>query len=125
MTFAILMIYLAGVSAIVKGLSCFATFATAVGIMLLIVTWIDNSSDEEAVIKFKKWIKSLIFGFTASAFVLIFTPSEKTFYMLAGADVAGQVVDKASPVLNKTLELIEQKLDEELKEAKQEKQENN
>ena len=41
--------------------------------------------------------------------------------MLAGADIAGQVVDKASPVLNKTLELIEQKLDEELKEAKQEK----
>lgn len=121
MIFPILMIYLAGVSAIVKGLSAFATFATAVGIILLIVTWIDNSSDEEAVIKFKKWIKSLIFGFTVSVFVLIFTPSEKTFYMLAGADVAGQVVDKTSPVLNKTLELIEQKLDEELKEAKQEK----
>lgn len=121
MIFPILMIYLAGVSAIVKGLSAFATFATAVGIMLLIVTWIDNSSDEEAVIKFKKWIKSLIFGFTVSVFVLIFTPSEKTFYMLAGADVAGQAVDKASPVLNKTLELIEQKLDEELKGTKQEK----
>lgn len=121
MTFAILMIYLAGVSAIVKGLSAFATFATAVGIMLLIVTWIDNSSDKEAVIKFKKWIKSLIFGFTASAFVLIFTPSEKTFYMLAGADVAGQVVDKANPLLNKTLKLIETKIDEELqgKERKQ------
>ena len=114
MIFPILMIYLAGVSAIVKGLSAFATFATAVGIMLLIITWIDNSSDEEAVIKFKKWIKSLIFGFTASAFVLIFTPSEKTFYMLAGADVAGQVVDKANPVLNKTLKLIETKIDEEL-----------
>lgn len=121
MIFPILMIYLAGVSAIVKGLSAFATFATAVGIMLLIITWIDNSSDEEAVIKFKKWIKSLIFGFTASAFVLIFTPSEKTFYMLAGADVAGQVVDKANPVLNKTLKLIETKIDEELqgKERKQ------
>ena len=121
MTFAILMIYLAGVSAIVKGLSAFPTFATAVGIMLLIVTWIDNSSDKEAVIKFKKWIKSLIFGFTASAFVLIFTPSEKTFYMLAGADVAGQVVDKANPLLNKTLKLIETKIDEELqgKERKQ------
>lgn len=114
MIFPILMIYLAGVSAIVKGLSAFATFATAVGIMLLIVTWIDNSSDEEAVIKFKKWIKSLIFGFTVSVFVLIFTPSEKTFYMLAGADVAGQVVDKANPVLNKTLKLIETKIDEEL-----------
>lgn len=121
MIFPILMIYLAGVSAIVKGLSAFATFATATGIILLIAIWIDNSSDEEAVIKFKKWIKSLIFGFTASAFVLIFTPSEKTFYMLAGADVAGQVVDKANPVLNKTLKLIETKIDEELqgKERKQ------
>lgn len=60
MTFAILMIYLAGVSAIVKGLSAFATFATAVGIILLIVTWIDNSSDEEAVIKFKNPKKRFI-----------------------------------------------------------------
>lgn len=41
--------------------------------------------------------------------------------MLAGADVAGQVVDKANPVLNKTLKLIETKIDEELqgKERKQ------
>lgn len=39
----------------------------------------------------------------------------------AGADVAGQVADKASPVLNKTLELIEQKLDEELKGTKRER----
>ena len=121
MTFAILMIYLAGVSEIVKGLSCFATFATAVGITLLIITWIDNSSDEEAVIKFKKWIKLLFGGLAVSAFVLIFTPSEKTLYMLAGADVAEQVVDKANPVLNKTLKLIETKIDEELqgKERKQ------
>lgn len=63
----------------------------------------------------------LFSGLAISVFMLAFIPSEKTLYMLAGADIAGQVVDKASPVLNKTLELIEQKLDEELKEAKQEK----
>ena len=121
MTFAILTIYFAGVTTIAKVLSAEATGITEHGLVFLIANWIDDNPDEEAVIKFKKWIKLLIFGFTASAFVLIFTPSEKTFYMLAGADVAGQVVDKTSPVLNKTLELIEQKLDEELKGTKRER----
>lgn len=121
MTFAILMIYLAGVSSTVQFLSLFATAGTALGLAILILSWIDEDPDEETVIKLKKWIKRLFLGLTASVFLLVFVPSEKTLYMLAGADVAGQVADKASPVLNKTLELIEQKLDEELKGASHEK----
>ena len=121
MTFAIWMIYFAGVSITVHVLSAVATCISVLGLTFLISSWIDNSHDEEAVIKLKKWIKLLFGGLAVSAFMLAFIPSEKTFYMLAGADVARQVTDKASPVLNKTLELIEQKLDEELKGAKQEK----
>lgn len=121
MTFAILMIYFAGVATIAKVLSAAATGITALGLIFLIANWIDDNPDEKTVIKFKKWIKLLSLGFTASVFLLLFTPSEKTLYMLAGADVAGQVADKASPVLNKTLELIEQKLDEELKGTKRER----
>lgn len=121
MTFAILMIYLAGVATTVHVLSAVATCISVLGLTFLISSWIDNSHDEEAVIKLKKWIKLFFGGLAVSAFMVVFIPSEKTFYMLAGADVARQVTDKASPVLNKTLELIEQKLDEELKEAKQEK----
>ena len=121
MTFAILMIYLAGVSLTVHVLSAVATCISILGLTFLISSWINDSHDEETVIKIKKWIKTFSIGCAVSVFMLAFIPSEKTFYMLAGADVAGQVADKASPVLNKTLELIEQKLDEELKEAKQEK----
>ena len=121
MTFAILMIYLAGVATTVHVLSAIAATGTVLGLTFLISSWIDNSHDEEAVIKLKKWIKLFFGGLAVSVFMLAFIPSEKTFYMLAGADVAGQAVNKASPVLNKTLELIEQKLDEELKEIKQEK----
>ena len=123
MTFAILMIYLAGIATTVQILSGLATFFTTGMLLLLIISFILDDPDEETVIKVKKWIKTFSIGCAASASVLIFIPSEKTFYMLAGADVAGQVADKASPVLNKTLELIEQKLDEELKGAKQEKRE--
>ena len=125
MTFAILMIYLAGVATTVHVLSAIAATGTVLGLTFLISSWIDNSHDEEAVIKLKKWIKLFFGGLAVSAFMVVFIPSEKTFYMLAGADVAGQVVDKASPMLNKTLELIEMKIDEELKGTKQEKQENN
>ena len=121
MTFAILMIYLAGVSNTVHDLSIFTTVGMIVGLVILIGVWSNDDPDEETVIELKKWIKRLFVGFAASVFVLVFVPSEKTLYMLAGADVAGQVADKASPVLNKTLELIEQKLDEELKETRQEK----
>lgn len=121
MTFAILMIYIAGVTTTVQILSGLATFFTTGMLLLLIISLVLDDPDEETVIKVKKWIKNLSIGCAVSTFVLIFTPSEKTFYMLAGADVAGQVADKASPVLNKTLELIEQKLDEELKGTKQEK----
>ena len=121
MTFAILMIYLAGVATVAKVLSAVVTCIFVLGLTFLISSWIDDSHDEEAVIKLKKWIKLLFGGLAVSVFMLAFIPSEKTFYMLAGADVAGQAVDKASPVLNKTLELIEQKLDEELKGTKQEK----
>lgn len=120
MTFAILMIYLAGVARTVHILSVFATGGLAIGLTLLIGVWIDDDPDEKPVVELKKWIKRLFLGFIASVFVLIFVPSEKTLYMLAGADVAVQVADKTSPVLNKTLELIEQKLDEELNETKQE-----
>ena len=119
------MIYIAGVTTTVQILSGLATFFTTGMLLLLIISLILDDPDEETVIKVKKWIKTLSIGCAVSASVLIFIPSEKTFYMLAGADVAGQVADKASPVLNKTLELIEQKLDEELKGTKQEKQENN
>lgn len=121
MTFAILMIYLAGVTTTVQILSGLATFFTTGMLLLLIISLILDDPDEETVIKAKKWIKTLSIGCAVSAFVLIFIPSEKTFYMFAGADVAGQVADKASPVLNKTLELIEQKLDEELKGTKRER----
>lgn len=121
MTFAILMIYIAGVTTTVQILSGLATFFTTGMLLLLIISLILDDPDEETVIKAKKWIKTLSIGCAVSTFVLIFIPSEKTLYMLAGADVAGQVVDKTSPVLNKTLKLIEQKLDEELKGAKQEK----
>ena len=122
MTFAILMIYFAGVAKTVLLLSAVATCIFVLGLIFLISSsCVDNSPDEEDVIKFKKWIKTFSIGCAVSVFMLAFIPSEKTFYMLAGADVAGQVVDKASPVLNKTLELIEQKLDEELKGTKQEK----
>lgn len=122
MTFAILMIYLAGVARTVQILSVFATGGLAIGLTLLIGVWFDDDPDKETLIKIKKWIKRLFLGLIASVFVLVFVPSEKTLYMLAGADVAVQVADKTSPVLNKTLELIEQKLDEELNETKQEKE---
>lgn len=121
MSFAILMIYLAGVATTVHVLSAIVATGTVFGLIFLISSWIDNSHDEEAVIKLKKWIKLLFGGLAVSAFMVVFIPSEKTFYLLAGADVAGQVADKASPVLNKTLELIEQKLDEELKGTKRER----
>lgn len=127
MTFAILMIYFAGVARTVQILSVFATGGIAIGLTLLIGVWFNDDSDDapdkETVIQLKKWIRRLFLGLTASVFVLVFVPSEKTLYMLAGADVAVQVADKTSPVLNKTLELIEQKLDEELKETGQEKRE--
>lgn len=121
MTFAILMIYLAGVATTVHVLSAVATCISVLGLTFLISSWIDDSHDEEAVIKLKKWIKLFFGGLAVSVFMLAFIPSEKTFYMLAGADVAGQIVDKATPVLNKTLKLIETKIDEELqgKERKQ------
>ena len=124
MTFAIWMIYLAGVAKTVLLLSAVATCIFVLGLIFLISSsCVDNSPDEEEVIKLKKQIKFLFNGLAVSVFMLAFIPSEKTLYMFAGADVAGQVIDKTSPVLNKTLELIEQKLDKELKEAKQEKRE--
>lgn len=121
MSFAILMIYLAGVTTTVQILSGLATFFTTGMLLLLIISLILDDPDEETVIKVKNWIKTLSIGCAVSVSVLIFIPSEKTFYMLAGADVAGQVIDKANPVLNKTLKLIETKIDEELqgKERKQ------
>ena len=114
MTFAILMIYLAGVTASVQILSGLATLFTGGMLLLLIGASIADDFNEETVIQAKKWGKTLIIGCAISTFVLVFTPSQKTFYMLAGADVAEQVSDKANPLFNKTLELIEAKIDEEL-----------
>ena len=122
MTFA-MMIYLAGVATTIQVVSIFTTLITAFGTVVLIATHAADYHKEKTLAELKKWSKRLFIGCVVSTIVMIFTPSEKTLYMLAGADVAGQVqvADKTSPVLNKTLELIEQKLDEELKGAKQEK----
>jgi len=115
------MIYFAGVATTIQVVSIFTTLLTAFGTVVLIATHAVDYHKEKTLAELKKWSKRLFIGCVVSTIVMIFTPSEKTFYMLAGADVAGQVVDKTSPVLNKTLELIEQKLDEELKGTKQEK----
>ena len=74
-----------------------------------------KSNRESSLTSFKKYIKiSFILALLLNTFAVLL-PSEKTLYIMAGA-YAGQTVYE-SEIGNKSLQLIEAKLDEYIEEA--------
>lgn len=63
-----------------------------------------------------RFVKRTLITYTVIAICLMFTPSSKTLYMMAGGYAAQTVVQ--SEISGKILKLLEQKLNEELEKLK-------
>jgi len=109
-----LFVYLAGVVGKVGGVFVVICTVSAIAAFICgISTVADN--DKSFIKPFYISLSTLLF----SAFVSALLPSEKTMYLMAGAYTTQAVAQ--STVGQKTVELIEQKLDEELAKLKEKK----
>ena len=109
-----LFVYLAGVVGNVGGV--FVAIAIISAIIMFICGVSAVCDDDKSFIKpFYISLCTLLF----SAFTAALLPSEKTMYLMAGAYTTQAVAQ--STVGQKTVELIEQKLDEELAKLKEKK----
>lgn len=109
-----LFVYLAGIVGKVGGV--FFAIATISGLIAFMCGIYTVSNNDKSFIKpFYISLSTLLF----SAFVSALLPSEKTMYLMAGTYTTQAVAQ--STVGQKTVELIEQKLDEELAKLKEKK----
>ena len=108
-----LFVYLAGVVGNVGGV--FVVIAIISCTIMLICGASSVGYDKSLMKPFYISLSTLVF----SAFVAALLPSEKTMYLMAGAYTTQAVVQ--STVGKKTVDLIEQKLDEELAKLKEKK----
>lgn len=109
-----LFIYLAGVVGKVGGLFTVIAFVSTIAVFFC---GISIAADND-----KSFIKPLYISlctFVFTTFIASLLPSEKTMYLMAGAYTTQAVAQ--STVGQKTVELIEQKLDEELAKLKEKK----
>jgi len=109
-----LFVYLAGVVGKVGGLFTVIAFVSTIAVFFC---GISIAADND-----KSFIKPLYISLCTcvfAAFVAALLPSEKTMYLMAGAYTTQAVAQ--STVGQKTVELIEQKLDEELAKLKEKK----
>lgn len=110
-----LFVYLAGV--VGNLVNVFITVATiAILIVLSIAPFAIMEDDNKGMLKA---IYIAVATTVFSTFMAVIIPSEKTMYLMAGAYTTQAVVQ--STVGKKTVDLIEQKLDEELAKLKEKK----
>jgi len=108
-----LFVYLAGVVGNVGGV--FVAIAIISAVIAFICGAVAINADKSFIKPFYISLCVLLF----SAFTAALLPSEKTMYLMAGAYTTQAVAQ--STVGQKTVELIEQKLDEELAKLKEKK----
>ena len=109
-----LFVYLAGVVGNVGGMFVVIAIISVI-VMFICVFTIVPDNDKTLIKPFYISLSTPLF----SAFVAALLPSEKTMYLMAGAYTTQAVVQ--STVGKKTVDLIEQKLDEELAKLKEKK----
>ena len=91
--------------------------------IFLVPPMVDGSVDTASTSKvWRHWrLKAQIVALVVCAFLCVFVPSSRTLYMMLAAQVTGTVVAQVqqSPVAEKAMRLLEQKLDEALAEKQQ------
>lgn len=120
------MIYWAGVLDKLGSLITLATLilmCTSVVTILLVPPMVADSVDTASTFMvWRHWrLKAQIVTLVVCAFLRVFVPSSQTVYMMLAAQVTGTVVAQVqqSPVAEKAMRLLEQKLDEALAEKQQ------
>ena len=109
-----LFVYLAGIVGKLSGLFiAIACLSGCIFVMCGLTLMLDGNKN------YKKPMYINLFALLFSAIVATLLPSEKTMYLMAGAYTTQAVVQ--SNVGKKTVDLIEQKLDEELAKLKEKK----
>ena len=109
-----LFVYFAGIVSKLSGLFVFIAIASGIsGLICLAAVLFDNDKS------YQKSVYICLTTWLCSALIATLLPSEKTMYLMAGAYTTQAVAQ--STVGQKTVELIEQKLDEELAKLKEKK----
>ena len=120
------MIYWAGALDKLGSLLTMATLilmCTSTVTIFLVPPMAEGSVDTDSTSKvWRHWrLKSQIVALVVCAFLRVFVPSSQTVYMMLATQVTGTVVAQIqqSPVAEKAVRLLEQKLDEALAEKQQ------
>lgn len=81
------------------------------------VTWIESYSDKDDIVRGKKYMKIGIICGLISIFITVFFPSERTMYLMIGANYLEKsgIPTKVEQVINKKLDYY---LTEEIKDKK-------
>lgn len=115
-------LYLIDVLACLKQILDVINGVAFVGLILLIVflLWAAHEGEEGILGRGKKYLKKYIACFALSLFVYMGIPSQKTMYLMVSSKVVHDVVthDKLSGLTEKSLKLLEKKLDEMVGEKK-------
>ena len=113
----VLLVYLASVVDSIKSLGVLAMFLTPV--VFLGYAWIiafDNIGKKQEEKSKVKYVKTMIVTFFIGMFLSVFTPTEKTMYIMAGASIAQDIANspKTAATMDKVYKIIDSKLEEQL-----------
>lgn len=105
----------------ISGIVFVISFAilSIVGITFLIITNTDTL-DEEIISRVLKTLKVFVWIAAISSFIYVLIPKKTTLYTIAGVHYSNQLNLKNNPLIEKSLKLLEQKLDEALLESSKE-----
>jgi hypothetical protein len=114
----VLLVYLASIVNDVKSVAG----ATALSLVAVWCTYywiICMQNDLKCTKNEAKHFKKTLVLFTLLGFINVFTPTEKTIYIMAGASIAQDIANspKTAATLDKVYKIVDKKLDEQLSEG--------
>lgn len=114
----VLLVYLASIVEDIKSFGGILTYSLP--IVFLCYMWVNSFSSIGMTTPNKmKYTKTMTTLFIVGVILSVFTPKEKTIYLMAGASIAQDIANSPKTVatLDKVYKIVEKKLDEQLEEG--------
>lgn len=107
------LIYLSSVSDSLKAVSAIIIVVGIIGFFILFLI-MEDAYNGEQIKQLQSAIKKVVVGVIISTIICVFVPSRTTMYEIIASEIGEQALE--TPLAQKTLKLIEQYLDSNLKE---------